>query len=129
VDSFSILPVLRGDEGAEPSHPYVIHHSISGRFAIRKGDWKFIAAEGSGGWSKGGDGKPSQLYDMTVDRAETNNLVDAGAEVVAELTELLEEAVENGRSTPGPKLENEVEVVIWKDAQRRAGAKSGAEGE
>ncbi len=117
VDSFSILPVLRGDKAAEPTHPYVIHHSISGRFAIRKGDWKFIACKGSGGWSRGDDGKASQLYTMAKDRKESNNLVTAKPEVIAELTRLLETAVADGRSTPGPKLENDVEVAIWKDEQ------------
>jgi arylsulfatase A len=115
VDSFSILPVLRGDKNAAPTHPFVIHHSIAGRFAIRRGDWKFIAARGSGGWSKGDDGKPSQLYNMADDRGESNNLVDKNPEVAAELLKLLESAVANGRTTAGPRLENDVKVVIWKD--------------
>jgi arylsulfatase A len=117
VDSFSILPVLRGGQDAAPTHPYVIHHSISGRFAIRKGDWKFIAARGSGGWSKGDDGKPSQLYHMADDRKETNNLVDENPEIATELTKLLETAVANGRTTPGSEQENDTDVVIWKDRQ------------
>jgi arylsulfatase A len=115
VDSFSILPVLRGDETKEPIHPFVIHHSISGRFAIRKGDWKFIAAKGSGGWSKGGEGKSSQLYNMATDRRESNNLVDEKPEIADELTKLLETAVADGRTTPGPKQKNDAKVVIWKD--------------
>ncbi len=119
VDSFSILPVLRGDHNAEPTHPFVIHHSIHGRFAIRKGDWKFIAATGSGGWSKGGDGKPSQLYHMANDRKESNNLVEEKPEVAAELATLLVTAIANGRTTPGPKQKNDAKIVIWKD---RAGA-------
>ncbi len=117
VDSFSILPVLRGDRDAEPTHPHVIHHSISGRFAIRKGDWKFIAARGSGGWSKSDDNRPSQLYNMADDRNETNNLVNERPEIAAALTNLLETAVANGRTTPGPKQKNDVNVVIWKDRQ------------
>lgn len=115
VDSFSILPVLRGEERPQPTHPCVIHHSIQGRFAIRQGDWKFIAAEGSGGWSKGSDGKPAQLYDMAKDRKETHNLAGEKPETAASLTSLLEEAVENGRTTPGPKQKNDVTVVIRKD--------------
>lgn len=120
VDSFSILPVLRGEEIEKPTHPFVIHHSISGRFAIRKGDWKFIAAKGSGGWTKGDDGKPNQLYNMVTDRKESNNLVGEKPEIVAELTELLETAVADGRTTPGPKQKNDAKVIIWKD---KAGAK------
>lgn len=114
VDSFSILPVLRGEALEAPTHPFVIHHSVSGRFAIRKGDWKFIACKGSGGWSKGDDGKPSQLYDMARDRQESINLDEAKPAVVDELTKLLETAVEKGRTTPGPSQKNDVKVVIWK---------------
>ncbi len=120
VDSFSILPVLRGKETlAAPPHPFVIHHSIKGCFAIRRGDWKFIAAKGSGGWSKGDDGRPSQLYNMADDRKETNNLVAENPGMAADLTKLLETAVANGRTTPGPELKNDAHVVIWKDGRAR----------
>jgi arylsulfatase A-like enzyme/trehalose utilization protein len=115
VDSFSILPVLRGETLPTPTYPLVIHHSVGGQFAIRKGDWKFIACKGSGGWSKGGDGRPTQLYDMTADRKESQNLVEREPDVVAELTTLLEAAVENGRTTPGPSQSNDTKVVIWKE--------------
>ncbi len=130
VDSFSILPALRGYTSTTPSHPFVIHHSIKGRFAIRKGDWKFIATRGSGGWSKGDDGKPSQLYDMTNDRKESRNLAEKNPDVVAEMTELLETAVENGRTTSGPRQKNDVKVVIWKDdgAGKQKGNKPGKGG-
>jgi hypothetical protein len=116
LDSFSILPVLKGEALKEPTHPFVIHHSISGRFAIRKGDWKFIAAKGSGGWSKGSDGEASQLYDMANDRKESKNLVAEKIETVTELTKLLESAIANGRTTLGTIQKNDAEVVIWKDA-------------
>lgn len=122
LDSFSILPILRGTKTAEPTHPYVVHHSISGRFAIRKGEWKFIAAKGSGGWSKGNDGKPSQLYHMVDDRMESNNLVDKKPDITAEMTLLLETAISNGRTTPGPIQANDTKIIIWKD--REGGKKS-----
>ncbi len=115
VDSFSILRVLRGEPLPEPTHPFVIHHSSSGRFAIRKGDWKFLACKGSGGWSKGGDGNPSQLYNMATDRKESTNLVDTQPDLAAALTQLLEAAVARGRTTPGPPQTNDTQIVIWKD--------------
>ncbi len=115
VDSFSILPLLRGEEAATPGHPLVIHHSISGRFAIRQGDWKLIAARGSGGWSKGGDDKPVQLYHMGKDLREQQNLSEEHPEVVADLTRQLEAAIRDGRTTPGPRLGNDTTVILWKD--------------
>lgn len=118
VDSFSILPVLRSTETKIPTHPFVIHHSINGHFAIRKGDWKFIASKGSGGWSKGNDGKPNQLYHMIDDRKESKNLTEEKPEIVAELTKLLESAIANGRTTPGPEQKNDTEVVLWKDKKK-----------
>lgn len=88
----NIIFIMSDDQGYGDASPFVIHHSISGRFAIRKGDWKFIAAQGSGGWSKGDDGKPSQLYDMASDRKEENNLAtpqpDISSDPVAEFISL-----------------------------------------
>ncbi len=46
-DSFSFFPCLGGAK--EPIRPFTIHHSISGVFAIRKGDWKLILNKGAGG--------------------------------------------------------------------------------
>lgn len=110
VDSFSILPVLRGEKINEPTHPIIVHHSISGKFAARIDDWKYIAAKNSGGWSKGGDNKPFQLYNMLEDRNETTNLIDEKPEVAKRVRELLEMVIANGRSTPGPEQSNDVKV-------------------
>lgn len=110
VDSFSILPVLRGAKISEPTHPVIVHHSFSGKFAIRVGDWKYLHCEGSGGWSKGGDGKPTQLYNLSKDRGEQNNLVDEDPQRTAAMRQALMDVIEKGRSTPGPKQANDVPV-------------------
>ena len=80
---------------------------------LRKGPWKLILCPDSGGWS---DPKPDspgieklppfQLYNLDKDPGETENLVDQYPEIVDELTELLRQYIENGRSTPGVKQEN-----------------------
>lgn len=113
-DSFSILPVLEGKKLDKPTHPVVIHHSYSGLFAIREGKWKYMACSGSGGWSKGGDGKKSQLYDLSKDQKESNNLVESSPEKAEYMLKLLETSIAKGRTTPGPELKNDAEVVIWK---------------
>lgn len=110
VDSFSILPVLRGEKINEPTHPVIVHHSYTGKFAVRKGDWKYLHCEGSGGWSKGGDGKPTQLYNLRKDRGERDNLVGAQSEQVESMRQLLFDVIERGRSTPGPNQKNDVPV-------------------
>lgn len=110
VDSFSILPVLKGEELSQPTHPVVVHHSYSGKFAIRVGDWKYMHCKGSGGWSKGGDGKPFQLYKISEDRGEQNNLVDKDPKRTEAMRQALLDVIAQGRTTPGPKQANDVPV-------------------
>jgi arylsulfatase A-like enzyme len=47
-DSFSLVPVLRGDKRDGPVRPATIHHSVDGTFAIRQGKWKYIDAAHDG---------------------------------------------------------------------------------
>ena len=114
ADSFSILPLLQAQTAGEPTHPYVIHHSTKGCFAIRQGKWKLVACQGSGGYSKGDDGQPAQLYDLEADPYEKVNRIETDAQQARYLADLLERAVANGRSTPGTRLGNDVPVDIWK---------------
>jgi arylsulfatase A len=112
VDSYSLLPALLG-VSKRPVREATVHHSINGSFAIRKGPWKLILCPGSGGWS---DPKPNspgvellppyQLYNLENNIGETSNLLEQYPEVVKELTALLRQYIETGRSTPGPVQEN-----------------------
>jgi arylsulfatase A-like enzyme len=107
-DSVSFLPALLGRD-SEPQRKSVVHHSIQGKFAIREGRWKLCLCAGSGGWSKGATVSP-QLYDMTADPEETTNGADRQPEVVARLSAELKRIIDEGRSTPGSKLANDVAV-------------------
>ena len=120
-DSVSILPALLGEKTTQPLREATVHHSISGLFAIRKGPWKLALCPGSGGWSAPNDqaalkqGLPNvQLYNLTNDPGETNNLQAAHPERVASLTKLLEKYVADGRSTPGKKQTKDVAVNLTK---------------
>jgi len=119
-DSVSILPALLGRETA-PLHDAVVHHSISGRFGVRQGNWKLELCAGSGGWGKPGDaeakkeGLPDvQLYDLSKDIGEKTNVQSAFPDVVERMTKILEKQIANGRSTPGAKQANDVEIEISK---------------
>jgi arylsulfatase A-like enzyme len=114
-DSFTFLPDLLGT--GHTARTSVVNHSINGQFAIREPAWKLEFCPGSGGWGKPGDleakknGLPAlQLYDMTSDAAEKNNVESAHPETVQRLTTLLETIVNNGRSTPGAKQNNDLPV-------------------
>ena len=129
----------------EPIHEAIVHHSYNGYFAVRKGEWKLIFGPDSGGWSN--PGPPSkrnvkgrtytdpaklqenewlQLFDMESDPSELNNLYGKYPEVVKSLTEIGQKYIDDGRSTPGAKQENDVETSLtpgwvdkYKDLKKR----------
>ena len=123
VDSVNILPALRGEKRRGPLREAVVHHSGQGKFAIRQGDWVLILApsgddngrQGEPDWfCKLRDYKPhtsaGELYNLSRDPAQRENLYDHEPEKVRELATLMERYVSEGRSTPGPKQKNDVEV-------------------
>ena len=107
-DSYSMLPLMLGLE-APGYRTFAIHHSISGRWAIRRGRWKLLLHSGSGGNPYDGpeNDVPVQLYDMEVDPYETTNVYLDHPDLVRELKELCLEQISNGRSTPGPAQPND----------------------
>ena len=110
-DSFSFASCLRGSQN--PTRPFTIHHSISGAFAIRKGDWKLIMNKGAGGgWGLPGEttkttAKLVQLYNLKDDPGETKNLEESRPEVVDEMVNDLAKALHDGRTTAGEKQTND----------------------
>jgi len=101
-DSFDISPILFGKESA--ARESIIHHSMDGTFAIRKDDWKLIEGNNSGGFSKGLkiEGIPvktkGQLYNLSKDPSENNNLYVMQPDKVKELTILLNHYKSSGKS-------------------------------
>jgi arylsulfatase A len=70
-------------------------------FALRNGKWKLVAGNGSGGREapKGKPfGKPYQLFDLSSDLGERNDLAKAEPELVGRLTAQLEDIRTKGRS-------------------------------
>jgi len=123
-DSISFLPVLKGE--GKHARTSVIHHSISGYFAIRQDNYKLIMCPNSGGWTSPKpnatiwkqlekEGKPTvQLYDMTKDLGEQKNLAADMPEKVKSIKSLLKKQVEDGRTTPGAKQANDAKIEINK---------------
>jgi arylsulfatase A len=112
-DSISLMPLLKG--GTAPIREYAISHAASGLPSLRKGAWKIIFGQGGGGFGpRAGKAADGQLYDLASDLGETKNLWVEKPEVVSELTTAMTKLVNEGRSTPGPKQANDVEVQWMK---------------
>ncbi|HEX6499057.1 MAG TPA: arylsulfatase [Micromonosporaceae bacterium] len=104
-DGRDVLAVLAGAKPGDPDRP-IVHHSLGGRFGLRRGRWKAIFSAGSGGGFSEptitslfatGSGKAhaappwdaehpaGQLYDVYADPYETKNLWDQEPGVVASM--------------------------------------------
>ncbi len=96
-DSFDLTPVFKGqgDSGRES----LIMQSSKGMYAIRQGEWKLIFGIGSGGFTQSDplteknvtlEGQGGQLYNLSEDPGESNNLYSDHPEIVQRLTKLFD---------------------------------------
>jgi hypothetical protein len=113
-DSFNMLPVLLGDQPEdEPIRTYTLHQTNRLALGIRRGKWKYLDHQGSGGndyetkaelvpyiLPEKAPDAPGQLYDLDVDPGETNNLYFEHPEIVDELRTALHGYRDSGRSRP-----------------------------
>ncbi len=125
-DSFNVLPALLGQPHDKPVRPPLVLSSGFGQLAVRQGKWMFIDApsgdtnalisgHGETAWFKQqrgyvADNEPAELYDLESDPAEHHNLYAAQPDKVRELKAFIDKAIADGRTTPGPKEHNDVEV-------------------
>ena len=130
-DSVSFLPVLLG-KATKPIRKSIVSQSIGGQFAVRDGNWKLCLCPGSGGWSSPRPGRVDlstmpaiQLYNLVNDPGEENNLQAQHPDRVARMKDMLREIISNGRSTPGPNLKNDAEVVMIKPITQPRAKKPG----
>lgn len=129
-DSISFLSSLVETDAPvhQASRAGIVHHSVSGHFSYRMGPWKLILARGSGGWSaprenqlKNADVPIAQLYNLSNDIGEQDNLYDSRRDVADRLLRQLELDVKNGSSVTGrfPDGENPSgndidKIELWK---------------
>jgi arylsulfatase len=105
IDGVNILPLLLGDENAEPRQTFLYYYRKNSLEAVRKGDWKLVFAHPGRtyvGFKPGFDGFPGSvnenfmfeeaLYDLRRDRGECYDVKDYYPEVVAELKKIADEA-------------------------------------
>ena len=98
------------EELLNPDHekvrPPIIHHSSSGRFAIREGSWKLIM-EGQKPREK------RELYNLNDDPGEKKNLIKSFPKIESELTKKITQLINDGRSSPGKPIKND--TPPWPD--------------
>ncbi len=83
-DGISFLPLLKNSK-AKSDRTRMVHHTFSGRYALRDNHWKFIPSRSpkDGSWSY-------QLYDLAKDPYEKYNLASSRPEMVSQLSETLD---------------------------------------
>lgn len=88
LDGISFLPSLVGD-GEQIEHDYLYweFHEKGGRVAVRKGKWKGIKYN-----VLNQPGKGIELYDLSIDPEEKNNIAQHHPEVVEDLTDIMKTA-------------------------------------
>ncbi len=118
-DSVSFLPALLGIT-SQTLHEGVVHQSTNGSLAIRQGPWKLEFCPDAGGSGKPSPDKagvadlpPLQLYNLSQDIGERENLQAEHPDIVERLTRLLQKYIDEGRSTPGKPQRNDRNVDIW----------------
>ncbi|MDX1283699.1 MAG: DUF4976 domain-containing protein, partial [Draconibacterium sp.] len=84
IDGISFLPTLMGNE--QPQHDYLYweFHEKGGRKALRKGNWKLVQYN-----VLKPDLTTTELYDLSKDIGEENNIAEQHPRLVKELVELL----------------------------------------
>jgi arylsulfatase A-like enzyme len=103
-DSYDLTPVFSGNSLQDPIREATVHHSGGGVFAIRQGKWKMIEGSREGGYHDGPDpNSPGQLYDLSVDLQEQQNLWNQRPDIVARLSRLLDRYRDQGHSR-GPHI-------------------------
>ena len=119
-DSYSMIPLFGQNTGFERAA--TIHHSKTGIFASRKGDWKLVISPNAD-INAAGKPQPSKndlpeyiLFNLKTDLQEKNHVADEFPEKVKELKTLLIKQIKAGRSTPGKMQENAPISSPWVQA-------------
>lgn len=136
-DSTSFASVLRDPQASVPRQQLIMQ-SATECFVLRDGAWKLCLCPGSGAddqwlieplmtasWKKAladfgnqpgrEDFKKApfvQLFNLAEDVHEDHNLTDAHPDRVAAMVAMLERSIAGGRSTPGPTLQNDKNIIL-----------------
>ena len=103
------------DPNATDSRLPLISHSSTGRFAICDGRWKLIMPHRE---------TKFELYDLSTDPGEDNNVYDSHPDIASELQSRITEIVARGRTTIGNAQPNDTKYwndLAWMTEQEYSG--------
>lgn len=109
-DSFSLLPLLRGED--RPIREHAVSCASTGTPGVRQGSWKLILGRAQGN-STEEPASSMRLYNLADDIGETNDLSSQHPDRVAQMKSLYDKLIDNGRSTPGSVQKNDVAVIRY----------------
>lgn len=104
IDGVNILPLMTGDQNANPREVFLYYYNANCLEAVRKNQWKLVfphpsrTYEGFAPGQDGAGGKTSSvrvesaLYDLRRDPGERYDVKESNPEVVAELSKIADEA-------------------------------------
>lgn len=89
IDGISFLPTLLDNNEEQKEHEYLYweFHERGGRQAVRKGDWKLVRYN-----VLDPEKITTELYNLSTDLGEENNVAEQHPEIVKELSEIMKNA-------------------------------------
>ncbi len=112
IDSYNLLPVLRGETYTRPLRTATVQNTSPGKFALRQGDWVLIdAASGAArketehylqyfGLEDYGNDNPGLLFNLKGDPGQSKNLYAEHPERVERMRSLLKRYIDGERCAP-----------------------------
>lgn len=93
-DSRNNLVTLLGED--KKDREFLVEHAASGTLSLIKGNWKYIEPSDAAAYNENtdielGNAPEPQLYDLSADRSEQQNVASQRPEVLAEMQALLEQ--------------------------------------
>ena len=115
IDSYSILPVLTGQDYKKPLRHATVQNTNQGKYALRQGDWVFINAHTGAsqaepkaylkhfGLETYPKDSPGLLFNLKDDPRQSKNIYDEHPQKVATMQALLKRYLDGERCAPTRK--------------------------